>query len=152
TANRSARAPRVDGVCRTNRAKAASSPGPAPDGPAIPSLPPRGLRPTGPRSFSAWSDTWVSSLFRHSDGDRAFDAGKIALSILDGNGYRAALEILDRRGEFQLAHALGRLLEPRRQVLARLDAVDRKIGRHDEARRVDARGIVVHTDENSRQF
>src|SRR5262245_27968 len=89
-------------------------------------------------SLPILSAPWALWLFRSTDRDRAPDTGDIALSVPDENRHGAALQVLDRRGQRQLAHALRLLLEPRRQVFARLDTVDGEVGCHSKAGQVQA--------------
>src|SRR5262245_10867830 len=66
----------------------------------------------------------------HSNG--ALDAREVALPIADGDHEDAPFEALDRRGELQFVNAVRFRLEPGREIVAGLHAIDRKVSRDRE--------------------
>src|SRR5262245_35305092 len=77
-----------------------------------------------------------------SDGNRSLDPAGVPLTILDDHREGAAFQLRDGLTELQFAHSWRLILEARGEVLARRDAIDRKVSRYREARRVDA-GVVI---------
>src|SRR5262249_52529177 len=133
-----ARTPREGAASATARGSPPASSRPGATAGAEP--PPPSERQSGERSFRP----------THREG--AGDLADVAAPVLDRHRQRALLQVRDRRLQRQLPDALALRHEQRGEVGAGLVAVDLEVGHDGEALQIDARVVVVSTDEDAAQL
>src|SRR5262249_12331595 len=92
------------------------------------------------------------SVLPSPDGERTVDAGPVALPVIHRDDEFTPRQLGDGPGQLQLPDAPAERPELLRQVLAGRDAVDGEVGEGAEAVHVQAGAVVVHADQDARQF